>query len=195
MDVAENFFISRGYGNTTIAAILERTGIAKGTFYHHFPSKEAVMDAIIERYTDQVRERSIAVSHRTDLTPEEKILGVILSAREQTGTQAELLEQLHRPENEIFHQRSQQRSFETMVPILTEITREGIDRGVFTTGYPQEAIEMILVYAGIAFDELADSSPEILARRIAAFIHHSELLLGAEPGSLGFLVDLLSGDD
>lgn len=153
------------------------------------------MDAIIDRYTGMVRDRSLGVTQRADLSPHQQILAVILAAREQPESQTELLEQLHLPENEIFHQRSQQRTYETMVPILTGIVEDGISLSIFSTRYPQEAIEMILLYAGTAFDAAANVSPEIQAQRVAAFIHHCELLLGAEPGSFAFLAELLSSEE
>lgn len=42
-DVAVGLFLERGYHETTVAAITEAAGVAKGTFFTHFPSKEAVL--------------------------------------------------------------------------------------------------------------------------------------------------------
>lgn len=53
LDAAEILFTTKGYGKTTIMDILEAVGIAKGTFYYHFKSKEDVMDAIIERVVEK----------------------------------------------------------------------------------------------------------------------------------------------
>lgn len=48
-----------GYERTSLTAVLARTGLTKGAFYFHFPSKEAVADALIERQSElwaQMRE-------------------------------------------------------------------------------------------------------------------------------------------
>lgn len=48
-----------GYERTSLTAVLARAGLTKGAFYFHFPSKEAVADALIERQSElwaQVRE-------------------------------------------------------------------------------------------------------------------------------------------
>ena len=37
---AEEFFLTKGFNKTTVNDILKRIGIAKGTFYHYFVSKE-----------------------------------------------------------------------------------------------------------------------------------------------------------
>ena len=39
-------FDSTGYAGTTLNAVLRRSGITKGAFYFHFPSKEAVAEAL-----------------------------------------------------------------------------------------------------------------------------------------------------
>ena len=50
---AEEFFLTKGFNKTTVNDILKRIGIAKGTFYHYFVSKEEVLDAVIGQIIDQ----------------------------------------------------------------------------------------------------------------------------------------------
>ena len=40
LDAAETLFTEKGYSKTTIIDILNQVGIAKGTFYYYFKSKE-----------------------------------------------------------------------------------------------------------------------------------------------------------
>jgi AcrR family transcriptional regulator len=42
-------FGERGYDATSIEAILEAAGVARGALYHHFPTKEALFDAVLDR--------------------------------------------------------------------------------------------------------------------------------------------------
>ena len=49
LETAERLFLTKGYTKTTVNDILKEIGIAKGTFYHYFKSKEEVMDEIIMR--------------------------------------------------------------------------------------------------------------------------------------------------
>ncbi len=48
LTAAERQFLTRGYLETTLADILAETGGTKGSFYHHFDSKFAVLDGIVE---------------------------------------------------------------------------------------------------------------------------------------------------
>jgi len=45
-------FSRRGFHETTVAEIAEEAGIAKGTIYLYYPSKEEILIAIFRRYTD-----------------------------------------------------------------------------------------------------------------------------------------------
>lgn len=193
MDAAEHLFVSKGFEATSVNDVLNAVGIAKGTFYHHFVSKEAVMDAIIERYMGLIRERASEVLAQRDLPVHQKLFGVVLAARVHGDAQAELLDELHHSENATFHLHSQQRTLETVIPIMTGVVREGVSQGVFRTAFPEEAVEMLLVYTTSVFDELSVGGPEHSARKARAFIHHVELLLGADPGSFDYLSQVLPG--
>jgi len=46
VEVAGELFGERGYDDTPIEEVLERTGVSKGALYHHFPSKEALFEAV-----------------------------------------------------------------------------------------------------------------------------------------------------
>jgi AcrR family transcriptional regulator len=46
---AVELFGEHGYDGTSIGAVLESAGVARGALYHHFPSKEALFDAVLER--------------------------------------------------------------------------------------------------------------------------------------------------
>ena len=43
LDAAVELFAERGYDATSVAEVVARAGVAKGGFYHHFPSKEALL--------------------------------------------------------------------------------------------------------------------------------------------------------
>ncbi|MBR5943743.1 MAG: TetR/AcrR family transcriptional regulator, partial [Lachnospiraceae bacterium] len=53
LDVAEKLFIEKGFDAASTNDILAVIGIARGTLYYHFKSKEEILDAIIERIVDR----------------------------------------------------------------------------------------------------------------------------------------------
>jgi AcrR family transcriptional regulator len=68
LDAAFRLFVERGYDATSVARILGEVPYSKGAFYHHFASKEAVLDAVIERFfTASIATRSDAAATARDL--------------------------------------------------------------------------------------------------------------------------------
>lgn len=50
---ATELFMEKGYGPTTVNEIIDRADIAKGTFYHHFNSKEGLLSEVADRIKDK----------------------------------------------------------------------------------------------------------------------------------------------
>lgn len=49
LDTAERLFIRQGYRATGINQIIREAGVAKASFYHHFPSKIALAEVFVQR--------------------------------------------------------------------------------------------------------------------------------------------------
>jgi len=49
LDTAERLFYEEGFHATGIDRVVEAAGVARMTLYNHFPSKEALVQAVIER--------------------------------------------------------------------------------------------------------------------------------------------------
>jgi AcrR family transcriptional regulator len=50
MDAAQELFMMLGYQQTTVSTIVKKVGVAQGTFYYYFASKEAILEAIFARH-------------------------------------------------------------------------------------------------------------------------------------------------
>jgi TetR/AcrR family transcriptional repressor of mexJK operon len=53
LDVAEKLFLSHGFGATSIEAVAKQAGISKRTFYHRFPGKERLFEAVVRRLIER----------------------------------------------------------------------------------------------------------------------------------------------
>jgi TetR/AcrR family transcriptional regulator, mexJK operon transcriptional repressor len=53
IDVAEKLFLSHGFGSTSIEAVAKQAGISKRTFYHRFPGKERLFEAVVRRLIER----------------------------------------------------------------------------------------------------------------------------------------------
>jgi AcrR family transcriptional regulator len=62
-EIALDLFQSGGFGDTTVQQITERAGVAKGTFFNHFPSKEHVLAEWYRRLTFDALEEARGGKH------------------------------------------------------------------------------------------------------------------------------------
>src|SRR5918998_2874739 len=50
LDAAQSLVLQRGFAGTSVDAVLAAASVTKGGFFHHFPSKQALGLALVERY-------------------------------------------------------------------------------------------------------------------------------------------------
>ena len=186
LDAAEKLFAVKGFDNTSTGDILEAVGIARGTLYYHFKSKEDILDGVIQRVTAQLMKNASEIVRKKELPVLERLTKAILSLNVESKLGYEIMEQVHRPQNALLHQKMQQALLTGINPILTELVEEGIGQGVFHTRYPESVVEMTILYANTAFDELnvAELTHEQRERKIAGFIYNVERLMGMTESSL-----------
>src|SRR5438105_7630718 len=73
LDVARRLVYTKGYEQMTIQDILDDLQISKGAFYHYFTSKQALLEAIIERMQEVVEPLVLAIVHDPHLSALEKL--------------------------------------------------------------------------------------------------------------------------
>ena len=68
LDTAYRLFLERGYEYTSIQDIINNLGgLSKGAIYHHFKSKEDILEAVTNRMTEQSNRMLAKIRDRTDL--------------------------------------------------------------------------------------------------------------------------------
>jgi TetR/AcrR family transcriptional regulator, transcriptional repressor for nem operon len=69
IDVGVGLMHQKGYSATGLADILKAADVPKGSFYHHFASKEDFAAAALERYGIREREHAAAILNDTTIPP------------------------------------------------------------------------------------------------------------------------------
>ncbi|MGN5653109.1 TetR/AcrR family transcriptional regulator [Bacillus sp. Brlt_9] len=193
LETAERLFITKGYTKTTVNDILKEIGIAKGTFYHYFKSKEEVMDEIIMRIIKEDVAKAKVIVSNPNIPVLEKLFRVLMEQSPKSGdVKDKMIEQFHQPNNAEMHQKSLVQSIIHLSPVLTEVLEQGIEEGIFSTSYPQETIELLLSSAQVIFDDgLFQWKPEEMMRRAKAYIKMMEVSVGAKEGSFDYMMEVL----
>ena len=64
-------FVERGYHGTAVPAIADRAGVAAGTIYHHFESKEQLVNAVFKLWKERIA-REVHEHFPVTATPREQ---------------------------------------------------------------------------------------------------------------------------
>lgn len=185
LDTAFSLFLEKGYDNTSISDILSKLEIARGTLYYHFESKEAIMDAIIERSAKNIVEEAQSIVLKKELSAYEKIFALFsgTSMKRMSGGDL-IIDYLNQPQNALFHEKSNRSVIQKITPILGDIIKEGVDKGSFTNDFPYESAELILTmimgFMDVTFEGMDEND---LNRRLEGLLYNMERMLGAKEGS------------
>ena len=178
LDAARRLFLTKGYEATTIEDVLTAVGIAKGTLYHHFPGKEAILDAIVLRTVDAIVQRAQAAADGPQPATT-RFLAVVGAAR-APPEDIELAPQIRATGNLRLHVLAMTETWTRLVPILTRLVEEGAAAGELSTTDPRGSVEVILsagltMLDGGLFPSVDDDDTS--ERRQDALMHAFTLLL------------------
>lgn len=200
LDAAQALIQTKGYEQMTIQDLLDALQISKGAFYHYFDSKQALLEALVERMVEQVIVVLQPLVEDQALSAPAKLEAVFRTAAgwksERLDFLAELTRVWYADENVLVREKLERSGLERIRALLSPIVAQGIAEGTMTTDYPDLAGSMAmdllrgmsegLVRCLTAWDQRPDA-PQRVARHIAAYQSAIEGLLGLTPGTLHLL--------
>ena len=185
IDTAQNLFMTKGYSACSVAEIIDAIGIAKGTFYHYFKSKEDVLDAIVDKGTDMIVNRIYKVLHDDSLTYIDKIVGSLFSMQIEDTMGNEILDELHKAENSLMHQKSIYMIVNRVSPLLEELIIQGNKDGVFNCKHPSQYLKIILSSSVTLLDDgIFPMTKEEKIEIFSSIVDLLEQVLGVEEGAI-----------
>ena len=163
VSAAATVFAQRGVANTTVGDIVKDAGVAQGTFYLYFDSKDDAVLAVVERVADAIIENT-TVRIEAASSAVDKLLSLrsVLSGVDSEPEAAALTDLMHRPDNRILHDRLAEDMTLRLVPLLEAVVVQGVTEGVFSVEDTRAAAWFVL--AGLQSVELAGTAtPEMPA--------------------------------
>ena len=184
LNIAYRMFIEKGYENTSVDDIIIEAGIAKGTYYYYFESKEATLEAVIEMMIEKAE--NIAKAALMTPVPIPQKLASVVYAFQPNKDEIVITDVLERKENIVMHDKIGKKIVEVAVPILSDIVREGIAQGIFACTNVEERVKMLLIMSQNMFDYGAYSNKDI-----EVYVDMLEKSLGAKEGTMSFISEFL----
>lgn len=168
--------------------IIREIGVAKGTFYYYFKSKQQILGAIVARALDQIVAQAEQVADDPSLSALAKMQLLLSDSHVGDDDTRDLAEMMHLPENRELHELTNIQTVLQLSPIFAAIVEQGNCEGVFNVERPLETIQFLLTGAQFLLDGglFSFSEEETRARRVTVQ-HIIEQAFGAETGSFGFM--------
>jgi AcrR family transcriptional regulator len=193
---AWDLFSRDGYETTSIEAIILKTGVSKGAFYHHFGSKEAMLDAVAEKMTASFLE-SVGPMDAADGVPAirklDRFLGLLRVWRvAHIDLAAGMARTLYSGENVLLRSRINGKALAATQGLFAAVIRQGVAEGAFSVKDPDGTARLLLQLATSAGEDAirllmtdgGDSKAEEVRRLLDLTLDSWERLLAAPPGSI-----------
>lgn len=188
VQTAERLFRDIGYAKCSVDMIIKEIGVAKGTFYYYFKSKEEILKAIVDQTLTQIVEMAEGVANDTSLSALNKMQALLTDSQVGDDDTREIADMLHMPENRELHEMTNIQTVLRMSPVFAQIVEQGNEEGVFAAKQPLETIQFLFAGAQFLLDGglfgFTDEETRV-RREIAQEI--IEKSLGADAGSFEFM--------
>jgi len=197
LDSAVRLIYSKGYERMTIQDIQTDLQISSGAFYHYFDSKQALLEAMVERMGAAATQAFMPILQDSHLTALQKFHRYFEASAQWKNSERTLiissLRMWYNDENAVIRQKMTSASLKGTPLILEPIIRQGIEEKVFTTRSPEQVAVIITGMALTIADALIDlmlsphpdpSTFQKLGLILDAYFDTIERILGAPAGSL-----------
>lgn len=143
LDTAQQLFLEKGYDNTTIQDIVDHLGgLSKGAVYHHFKSKEEIIDAVSDRMF-LVNNPFEKVKDRSDLNGLEKLREAIRLNQSDEAQNNIVVQSIPLTRNPRLLVEMIDSNRRILTPYYEELLEEGNRDGSIHTEYAREIAELI----------------------------------------------------
>lgn len=203
INIAKGFFYSVGYNKTSVQKIIDSAGVAKGTFYHYFKSKEDLLNQFVDSEISALH-KQLDIVLKMDIGAIEKFGTIFKSAAswksENVVAMKQLMSVMVSNDNLILRHTMLKHQIKQITPIYESIIQQGKDEGVFDVINPKYTA----LYLVNSFSSFADEMYELFSRPkytkelldqlrniIIYFEDVIERLLGTKKGTIRIIDDVV----
>lgn len=196
LDALQELLDDRAIQNVSVSDIAERAGIGKGSIYYYFPSKEAILDALIERSYEQPLKTAKELAKQRDVSPFTRMAMLFQACRNSSAAflkQNDTSKESKKSAQDIafLHQKYLNHLISELKPALTEIITQGIEAGEIHFDYPAALAEIVLIVLAVKLDKtFLSSTAEDVEDTIRGLVALLEKGTGVAPGALSYLLHL-----
>ncbi len=129
--IAAKLFARQGYRATSVRDIAAKADILSGSLFHHFDSKDGILDEIVNPFFDELVERSLAVESE-ELPPRETVVGLVTVYITMMKNNPDSARIIYNDWNYIVTSRPNlERGFSEIDRLWSDLMRSAVERGLF----------------------------------------------------------------
>ncbi|WP_025115248.1 TetR/AcrR family transcriptional regulator [Lysinibacillus fusiformis] len=144
LDTAESLFSEKGYEKTSTTDITKKMGVAQGTLYYYFKSKESLANALIDRQLNGIKQEFTEVIYNETLTAYEKIAWIFVYELDDPTGHVDIFKYLQHDSNATLRQILHVQTICQFTPLLTDLNIQGNNEGLFHIENPTLVAEFFL---------------------------------------------------
>lgn len=199
LDALQELLQDQDIQKISMIDIAKKAGISKSSIYYYFPSKDAIIDTLVERSYKKTLEAAKNLANQTDISPFTRMAMLSQICR---NSSIELAKQDNSkiygnnssktPQEFAFiHQKFLKYMITELTPILTEIIKQGIQIGQITFDYPEQLAEIVLIILAIKMDNtIVPSNSDDIKQIIEALVSLLEKGTETPKGFLDYMKDI-----
>jgi len=135
LDTALGLFLEHGYDRTSVEQITQAVGVAKGTFYHYFATKDELLEQLVDRFSDRIFEQIQRALSETEGGALDRFRVMMASSATAKVVRANetllITESLYSENNREMLDRMREGWISRLHPIISDIVSQGCEEGVF----------------------------------------------------------------
>ena len=200
VDAATRLMQSRGYEQISIQDILDEVSASRGAFYHYFDSKQALLEAVIDRMVDAGLASIEPIVEDLGLAAADKLVRVFSGiGRWKTDRRDLILAFLDvwlSDDHAVVREKFRHKVVGRFVPMLTRIVQQGIDDGSFDVESPESTARVLMMFLQGMQEEATDLfvarqkgevTYEEVEAKFTSYTRAFERVLGVEAGSISLI--------
>src|SRR6266550_3929949 len=197
LDVAQRLVQAKGYEAMSIQDVLDELEASKGAFYHYFDSKQALLEAVVDRFADGAIATLAPALEDADMPALRKLerifAGIASWKTERKEFVLAIIDVWNSDGNAIVREKLRRLTVTWLVPLLTVVIKQGIEEGTFDAESPEETA-MVLAALMQGFQQQANDyfiarqagtiTFDVVKRSFAANTEAFERIMGIPKGSV-----------
>ncbi len=169
LKAATKVFFENGFEKTSVKMILSEANIVTGSFYHFFPSKEALFEAVVEEFLKDYSLRIGAILENDSLTIEQIMDGFFEEFTRSSDTYFNVLQadNLHWTVKSALHDMTIESIIEPLTHALSRVIQDGSVKKLLDVD--DATLARILIKGSEAVIHSPNSDPKALRQMLVEY--------------------------